>query len=113
MTAWLIERGAVVSPHDLILTVFTGNSLGLRPLLDGYEGSIPGVRSKESKQTLLHLAVDGMCFLKRSAESHADVVAQLLRQGVPVDAVEPARGRTCLQMYVGDVRWVTRAYENS
>lgn len=112
MVDFLVARGAVVSEHDLWLTAYTGNAEGLRALLANFRGDPSSVRTDESRKTLLHLAVEGLCFLKRSAEQHAACVAQLLDL-VPVDAKEPRKGRTCLQDFLADVRWRTRSFENS
>jgi len=113
MVHFLVERGAKVSDNDLILTAFTGNPAGLQPLCKHYSGSVGDMRTDQSKKSLLYLAVEGMCFLKHSAEQHAACVDICLKHGVPVDAREPKHGRTCLQDYVADVRWKTRAFENS
>merc|ERR1712139_102843 len=92
---------------------YTGNSEALVALLDHFGGSVAAVRTDQSRKTLLHLAVEGMCFLKRSAEKHAACVDVLLQWNVPVDAVEPSKGRTCLQSYLDDIRWKTRQFEES
>ena len=70
------------------------------------------MRTETSRKTLLHLAVEGLCFLKHSAEQHAACVDLLLQAGVPVAVPDP-RGRTALHDYIADVRWRTRALENS
>mmetsp|Transcript_2662 Transcript_2662/g.10348 ORF Transcript_2662/g.10348 Transcript_2662/m.10348 type:complete len:300 (+) Transcript_2662:1840-2739(+) len=113
MVNFLVERGAQVSVNDMVIASFTGNPGGFEALAAGYDGSICDVRTDQSRKTLLHLAVEGMCFLKHSAERHAACVGLALRLKVPVDALEPKSGRTCLQEYIADVRWRTRALENS
>lgn len=113
MVCWLVKQGAWVRSHELVLTAYTGNSESLAALLDLFEGSAAEVRSNESKKTLLHLAVEGMCFLKRSAQKHAACVDALLQHQVPVDFAEPAYGRTCLQNYLDDVRWKARQFQAS
>jgi len=109
----LLDFGAQVSVNDMVIASFTGNPGGFEALAAGYDGSICDVRTDQSRKTLLHLAVEGMCFLKHSAERHAACVSLALRLKVPVDALEPKSGRTCLQEYIADVRWRTRALENS
>merc|ERR1739848_667193 len=91
----------------------TGNSESLGALLELFEGSVPNVLTDQSKKSLLHLAVEGMCFLKRSAQKHAACVESILQWKVPVDMCEPSRGRTCLQNYIDDVHWKTRQFEAS
>lgn len=108
MVAWLVSTGGVVCEHDLILTAYTGNSESLCVMLAAYDsiGSVAGIRTNESGKTLLHLACEGLCFLKSSAEQHAACVRLLLKHRVPPDAVDPL-GRTCLQDFVADRRWHT------
>lgn len=113
MVRYLVSSGATVTDHELILTAYTGNPESLEALLDLFEGSPSEVRTDTSKKTLLHLACEGMCFLRHSAERHAACVETLLRRRVPVEATEPKRQRTCLQDFVGDVRWRTRSFESS
>jgi len=113
MVKFLVERGAIVTDHELILAAYTGNPDSLEALLDLYVGSVPQLRTNESKKTLLHLACEGMCFLKHSAERHAKCVELVLHRKVCVDAIEPKKQRTSLQEYVGDVRWRTRSFEHS
>mmetsp|Transcript_20671 Transcript_20671/g.57653 ORF Transcript_20671/g.57653 Transcript_20671/m.57653 type:complete len:335 (-) Transcript_20671:110-1114(-) len=113
MVRFLVARGAEVTDHELILAAYTGNPCSLEALLELYEGFAPALRTGESKKTLLHLACEGMCFLRHSARRHADCVELALRWQVPVDVAEPAKQRTCLHDYVGDVRWRTRGFENS
>eukprot|EP00927_Polykrikos_kofoidii_P016239 TRINITY_DN17318_c0_g2_i2.p1 TRINITY_DN17318_c0_g2~~TRINITY_DN17318_c0_g2_i2.p1 ORF type:complete len:339 (-),score=54.31 TRINITY_DN17318_c0_g2_i2:60-1076(-) len=113
MVRFLVDRGAKVTDHELILAAYTGNPEGLEAMLELFEGSVPAVRTDESKKSLLHLACEGMCFLRHTAERQAKCVELLLRWGVPIDARDPRTGRTCLQDYVADVRWRTRGFENS
>ena len=61
---------------------------------------------------LLHLAVEGVAFLRHSAERHAECVDLVLARVADVDARDKD-GRTALQKFVQDVRWRTRAFENS
>merc|ERR1712226_1762271 len=71
MVHCLVERGAQVSDHDLILAAFTGNASGLAALCAHRSPeSVAALRTDQSKKTLLHLAVEGMCFLKHSADQH-------------------------------------------
>ncbi|CAK0853359.1 unnamed protein product [Prorocentrum cordatum] len=113
MVRFLVGCGATVTDHELILAAYTGNPGSLQALLELYEGSAAEVRTDESRKTLLHLACEGLCFLRHSAERHAACVDLALRWRVPVDAAEPRRGRTALQDLVGDPRWRTRSLENS
>jgi len=113
MVRFLVGRGAKVTDHELILAAYTGNPDSLEALLDLFEGSLAAVRTDSSRKTLLHLACEGMCFLRHSAERHAACVELLLRRGVPLEAKEPKKQRTCLQDFVGDVRWRTRCFESS
>ena len=96
---WLVDQGAEVTPHELVLAAYTGNAISLGALLEQYKGSVADLRS-ESGKSLLHLACEGLCFLKRSAEEHAKCVDLVLRQQVPIDQAEPKQGRSCLQNYV-------------
>ena len=61
------------------------------------QGSLADLHT-ESGKSLLHLACEGLCFLKRSAGEHLQCVEYLLDK-VPVDQAEPKSGRTCLQNY--------------
>jgi len=110
---WLGRTAGVkVTTHELVLTAYTGNSQALASLIELYEGSLPELRTENGK-SLLHLACEGLCFLKRSADEHLNCMEQLLAQGIPVDQAEPTQGRTCLQNLVSDVRWHTRKFEDS
>lgn len=113
MVHWLVDHGAHVGDHELWLSAYTGNSCALEALLDRFGGSAAAVRTDQSKKSLLHLAVEGMCFLKRSAEQHACCIDLLLQKGVSVDIAEPKKGRTCLHDYLDDMRWKTRGFESS
>lgn len=113
MVEWLVNAGAIVTDHDLILAAYTGNSSSLAALLQFFSGSVAELRTNESGKSLLHLACEGLCFLKSTAEQHAECIHLVLQQAVPVDQAEPRRGRTCLQNLVGDVRWRTRNFEAS
>lgn len=107
MVNGLVDLGARVSEHDLWITSYTGNSRAVEALVDRFEGDVAAVRTDQSKKTLLHLAVEGMCFLKRSPAQHAACVNLLLQRKVPVDFADPFKGRTCLQNYLLDDRWKT------
>lgn len=110
---WLVQSaGAKVTAHELILTAYTGNSEALAALIELFQGSLPELRTENGK-SLLHLACEGLCFLKRSPEEHLNCVEQLLAKHIPVDQAEPQRGRSCLQNFVDDVRWHTRKFEDS
>mmetsp|Transcript_56454 Transcript_56454/g.104522 ORF Transcript_56454/g.104522 Transcript_56454/m.104522 type:complete len:337 (-) Transcript_56454:45-1055(-) len=113
MVDFLVQRGAVVTQHELILTSFTGNSTSLGALLRHYDGKAGTIRTNESGKTLLHLACEGMCFLKRAASQHAKCIQLLLEAQVPLNIEAQEGGRTCLQNYVSDVRWRTRNLEAS
>jgi len=114
MVRFLLRRGARVTDHELILAAYTGNPDSLAVLLDHYEeGPVAALRTDGSRKTLLHLACEGLCFLRHSAERHGRCVELALRQRVPVDEREPGLGRTCLQELVGDARWRTRGFEDS
>ncbi|CAE8715430.1 unnamed protein product, partial [Polarella glacialis] len=113
MVRWLVEGGVTVTDHELVLAAYTGNSTSLKALLELYEGSVVDLRTNESRKSLLHLACEGLCFLKSSAECHAQCVELLLNWQVPVDQAEPRQGRTCLQNYIEDARWRTRGFELS
>jgi ankyrin repeat protein len=113
MMRFLVSRGAEVTAHELILAAYTGNSKSLEALLELYEGDVTKLLTDASKKNLLHLACEGLCFLKHSAERHAQCVDLVLTWKVPVDQAEPKRGRTCLQNLVDDVRWRTRNFEAS
>ena len=95
---WLVEQGVEVTAHELVLAAYTGNAVSLAALLDRYKRSVPDLRT-ESGKSLLHLACEGMCFLKRSAEDHARCVDLVLQQRIPIDQAEPKQGRSCLQNY--------------
>ena len=104
MVHWLVEQGVEVTPHELILAAYTGNAVSLAALLERYKGSVPDLRT-ESGKSLLHLACEGLCFLKRSAEEHVRCVDLVLQRKVPVDQTEPKQGRSCLQNYVPWMLW--------
>eukprot|EP00747_Dinoflagellata_sp_TGD_P029302 gnl/TRDRNA2_/TRDRNA2_133827_c0_seq1.p1 gnl/TRDRNA2_/TRDRNA2_133827_c0~~gnl/TRDRNA2_/TRDRNA2_133827_c0_seq1.p1 ORF type:complete len:375 (-),score=44.20 gnl/TRDRNA2_/TRDRNA2_133827_c0_seq1:16-1140(-) len=113
MVQYLLSRGACVTPHDLVLVTWTGNPNSLEVLLDHYDGCLSSIRAYESMSTLLHLACQGLCVLKNTASMHAACVDVLLTRKVPVDAVEPSTGRTCLQEFIGDFRWRSQNFEAS
>lgn len=113
MVRFLVRRGHIITDHDLILAAYTGNPSSLEALLELYRGCVAELRTDESRKTLLHLACEGMCFLRHSAERHAKCVDLVLKCGVPPNVAEPKKGRTCLQDYVSDVRWRTRNLVNS
>lgn len=113
MVRFLVKRDAVVTGHDLVLAAYTGNSKSLEALLELYDGDVTEYITDESKKNLLHLATEGLCFLKHSAEWHAECVDLVLKWKVAVDQPEPKHGRTCLQNLVDDVRWRTRNFEAS
>lgn len=112
MVRYLISRGARVTEHDLILTAWTGNSDSFKALCDFYEGSITAVKTNQGTP-LLHLACEGLCFLKNEATMHAACVEMLLAQGALVNAVCRSKGCTCLHALVNNSRWRTRDYESS
>ena len=58
-------------------------------------------------------ACEGLCFLKSEAYMHSACVEMLLSRDVPVDAVAPSTGRTCLQELVSNHRCKTSIYESS
>eukprot|EP00435_Cladocopium_sp_Y103_P034177 s2293_g8.t2 len=64
----------------------------------GAKGSLPELRTENGK-SLLHLACEGLCFLKRSPDEHLNCIQQLLAKDIPVDQAEPQRGRSCLQNF--------------
>jgi len=112
MVRFLVERGAVVTTHELILAAYTGNPSSFEVLIDMYQGSVAELRM-ECQRTLLHMACDGICFLRHSAQRHMECIALAIKAGVPVDEARTEKKRTCLQDFVADVRWQTRAFENS
>jgi len=116
MVRFLVERGSVVTTHELILAAYTGNPSSFEALMDLYEGSVADLMMEYGgggQRTLLHLACDGMLFLRHSAQRHLDCIALAIRAGVPVDALRTEKHRSCLQDFVADVRWQSRAFENS
>mmetsp|Transcript_14784 Transcript_14784/g.29151 ORF Transcript_14784/g.29151 Transcript_14784/m.29151 type:complete len:341 (+) Transcript_14784:52-1074(+) len=112
MVRFLVERGSVVTTHELILAAYTGNPESFEALIDLYEGSVADLRM-ECQRTLLHMACDGLCFLRHSAQRHMECISLAIRAGVPLDAARTEKQRTCLQDFVADVRWQSRAFENS
>jgi len=112
MVRFLVEHGSMVTTHELILAAYTGNPSSFGALIDLYEGSVADLRT-EGKRTLLHMACNGLCFLRHSAERHMECIVLAMRAGVPLDAARTEKHRTCLQDFVADVRWQTRAFENS
>merc|ERR1712224_448471 len=109
-----------VGHHVLMLAAYTGSARGLKALVEGYSTGVAELRTDNSvwigepDRTLLHLACEGMCLLKRDRpDSYADCIAFLLRLGVPVNAVESKRGRTCLQKFIGDGEWKEHGFEYS
>lgn len=113
MVRFLVARGAKVTDRELCITAWTGNPDSLATLLDLYDGSASDLRSTSSGKTLLHLACEGMGFLKSSVESHAKCVTLALDRNVPVDAVEPEKQQTCLHLYVGHKNWKRKQFEDS
>lgn len=109
MVQCLAEMGAKVCPHALILTAYTGNDRSLQVMLTLADAT--SVRT-ESGRTLLHLACEGLCFLKNRSEQHANCVRLLIQHGIPLDARDP-EGRTCLHAFVADRRWRTQNFEHS
>merc|ERR1712061_30539 len=113
MVRFLVGRGAKVTAHELSLAAYTGNPASLDAMLELYTDSVTAIRTDQSRKTLLHFACEGMCFLRHSAERHAQCVELLLKKKVPIDEREPKRQRTCLQDFVGDERWKRRGLEYS
>eukprot|EP00747_Dinoflagellata_sp_TGD_P185824 gnl/TRDRNA2_/TRDRNA2_42569_c0_seq1.p1 gnl/TRDRNA2_/TRDRNA2_42569_c0~~gnl/TRDRNA2_/TRDRNA2_42569_c0_seq1.p1 ORF type:complete len:363 (+),score=57.73 gnl/TRDRNA2_/TRDRNA2_42569_c0_seq1:80-1090(+) len=116
MVSGLVELGARVIVQDLIIAAATGNAEGLGELLKFFDGQggASALRSKASGKTLLHIACEGMCNLRRNSPArYAACIDLLIRCGVPTDAVEPLRGRTCLQNFIGEGNWLEQQFEAS
>merc|ERR1719210_3290728 len=111
---WLVARGARVVAEAVVLATCSGSARGLRALIDHFSGDVAAMRTAGTGKTLLHLACQGMCHLRRDRPTgYLACIGQLLRCGVPVDALEPRRGRTCLQSFVGEGRWSEQDFEAS
>merc|ERR1712061_11817 len=113
MVRFLVGRGAKVTAHEMILAAYTGNPASLDAMLQLYADSVSAIRADQSRKTLLHFACEGMCFLRHSAERHAQCVELLLRKKIPINEKDPERQRTCLQDLVGNKQWKTRSLEDS
>lgn len=117
MVQWLVAHGADITEHEVALAAFTGNAATLEALLELNPGTVeslrPDIRTDLGQKSLLHLACEGLLFLKSSAENHAKCIDHLLRWQAPVDELEHRLGRTCLQTLVADSRWKTKNFENS
>jgi len=113
MVRFLVSKGLPVTEEDLLLAAFTGNPKGLQGLLELYPGHLQNVRASGG-QTMLHYACSGMLHVVRdNPERYLSCVELLLLCGVPIDAIDSRRGRTCLQTYVSHRRWHTEGYERS
>eukprot|EP00928_Gymnodinium_smaydae_P063692 TRINITY_DN47195_c0_g1_i1.p1 TRINITY_DN47195_c0_g1~~TRINITY_DN47195_c0_g1_i1.p1 ORF type:complete len:356 (-),score=45.27 TRINITY_DN47195_c0_g1_i1:371-1438(-) len=117
---WLISRGAIVTTHELILAAYSGSAQGLRSLAEHYPDDVANVRTEDDGKsggpgkTLLHVACTGMCHLRRDrSEGYLACLEFLLMSGVPVDALEPLRGQTCLQLFIGRGEWKENGFEES
>jgi ankyrin repeat protein len=109
MVRFLCQQGLSATERELQLAAYTGNPESLHALLELYKGP----RVSESGKSLLHFAVDGMCNLKHCVERHVECVNIVLEWQGAVNAVEMKKGRTCLQEYVADPRWHSKALEGS
>ncbi|CAK9065485.1 unnamed protein product [Durusdinium trenchii] len=77
VTQWLLDHNppATVKDNDLMVVAFTGNDQTFRILLaHTSEPKILHVRD-EARKGLLHFALTGLAYLKRSASCHAQCVA--------------------------------------
>jgi len=114
MIRWLVGQGAELTSHELILATYTGNARSFATLLELYCGDKASFFSYDGKnKTLLHFSCEGLCFLKNSAEAHAECVRVALRNGAPVGALEVTQRRSALQDFVADERWLVQHFENS
>eukprot|EP00746_Dinoflagellata_sp_MGD_P133911 gnl/MRDRNA2_/MRDRNA2_67687_c0_seq1.p1 gnl/MRDRNA2_/MRDRNA2_67687_c0~~gnl/MRDRNA2_/MRDRNA2_67687_c0_seq1.p1 ORF type:complete len:312 (+),score=41.96 gnl/MRDRNA2_/MRDRNA2_67687_c0_seq1:45-980(+) len=115
MVSWMIDsKGLTATEHEIILTTYTGNPNALETLLKHFAGNAADIRTERTGKTLLFLACEGMCHLKRDrAQKYLDSVSLLLKWGVPVEAVEPKRGRTCLLNFVADGEWEDQGFDDS
>eukprot|EP00931_Biecheleriopsis_adriatica_P080942 TRINITY_DN54290_c0_g1_i1.p1 TRINITY_DN54290_c0_g1~~TRINITY_DN54290_c0_g1_i1.p1 ORF type:complete len:341 (+),score=55.16 TRINITY_DN54290_c0_g1_i1:73-1095(+) len=114
MVRWLVSCGARVTSHELVLVAFGGFFQSLEALVDLFQqGRIQDVRTEGGQHSLLHLVCIGIRNLERDDPDRYLRCAELvLQRGVAVDD-EDARGRTCLQHYVGHPQWVHGRLENS
>eukprot|EP00929_Paragymnodinium_shiwhaense_P078278 TRINITY_DN40550_c0_g1_i1.p1 TRINITY_DN40550_c0_g1~~TRINITY_DN40550_c0_g1_i1.p1 ORF type:complete len:369 (+),score=62.05 TRINITY_DN40550_c0_g1_i1:62-1108(+) len=117
---WLVEKGMKVCNHVLMLAAYTGSAKGLEALVACYDGNVAELRTDSTVwvggvgRTLLHLACEGMCNLKRDRPtSYVASVSQLLALGIPVGAVETKRRRSCLQNFIAEGEWQEQGFEQS
>mmetsp|Transcript_150368 Transcript_150368/g.483245 ORF Transcript_150368/g.483245 Transcript_150368/m.483245 type:complete len:349 (-) Transcript_150368:33-1079(-) len=120
LVRWLAARGAPVTAREIILAVYTGSLHGFKALVDLFGESAADLRTTHDSnsggpgKSLLHLACEGMCHLRRDrAEAYVPCMEHLLQLGVPIHVVEPVRGRTCLHSFVGNAEWVEHRLEDS
>lgn len=115
MVQWLVRRGAEVTPHELTLVAYGGYDKSLNALLDLFSGDVSEVRTSDTGNTLLHLVCFGMLnfVAKKCPWRYLRCADMLLQRRVPVDALDRKRGRTSLQTYVGNSKWLERDFESS
>lgn len=114
MVRWLVGMGAKVTSHELTLVAYGGYDKSLNALLDLFSGNVSEVRASDSGNTLLHLICFGMLnFAKKCPQRYLRCADMLLQRRVPVDALDLRKGRTSLQTYVGNSKWLERDFESS
>eukprot|EP00434_Breviolum_minutum_P013950 symbB.v1.2.012301.t1/scaffold844.1/size158302/4 len=84
-TRWLLEKDTPMADNDLIVTAFTGNDQTFKLLVNACdETRILQVRDK-SQKGLLHFALTGLAYLKRSVSSHEECVKVAMEACGPCD----------------------------
>lgn len=66
MVQFLVQQGACVSEHDLVLVAYTGHDSSLEVMIDCFDGDVANLTTDSSGWTLLHLLCEGMCHLGSS-----------------------------------------------
>mmetsp|Transcript_64628 Transcript_64628/g.127770 ORF Transcript_64628/g.127770 Transcript_64628/m.127770 type:complete len:335 (-) Transcript_64628:52-1056(-) len=114
MVRWLVGMGAKVTSHELTLVAYGGYAKSLEALMDLFSGNVSEVRSSDAGKTLLHLVCVGMLnFANKGPQRYLRCADMLLQRSVPVDAIDCKKGRTPLQTYVGNPKWLEREFECS
>lgn len=105
VTQLLLTARAVITDQVLILTTWTGKPGALKELMAAAgDARVRDLRTDESKQSLLHLALGGLVYEKAPYDAHASCLELLLRVQCDVDAHD-GRGDTALQRYVMHRHW--------
>jgi len=98
----LLGAGAAVSQQALVLAAFAGRAGALAALAAAAPlGQAPLVRTEQAQQSLLHVAVQGLVYMRSSAEAHLECMEVLLQARCDPCA-EDKQGRTVLFHYLSE-----------